>query len=297
MSAKAVATMQRLPVADNRADSKRIRRRIRAAFLLAALIPALYCGLVVTHYSLKSGKIPGGGAVRIVLIADLHSTIYGKKQRPLIDRIKAQNPDLIFLIGDIADDETPIRGMSLLLAGIKGLCPIYYTTGNHEYWSRNITPILAEIESHGVRILSDEYVELELYGVPLLIAGVEDPARRGYLEPDYDQPESMEKAFGGLERTGAYKILLAHRPERIGQYLRYPFDLVVSGHAHGGQARIPFLPVGLYSPNQGFFPRLAKGVYDYGETTLVVSRGLSFNPRLPRIFNPPEIVIITLEAE
>ena len=277
---------------------KLTKRSKRAAIILLLLaIPAFYCGLTVTRYTLKSDKISSSAAINIVLITDLHSTIYGKTQQPLIDRVKAQNPDVIFLVGDIADDETPIRGTSLFLAGIKDICPIYYTTGNHEYWTRNIPPILDEIKSHGVKILSDDYVEIEIKGVPLLIAGIEDPDKKDYQTPDYDQPASMEKAFDKLDKSGAYKILLVHRPENIKQYYKYPFDLVVSGHAHGGQVRIPYILNGLYSPDQGLFPRLTCGVYDYGKTSLVVSRGLSFNPRLPRIFNPPEIVVITLEAE
>ena len=255
---------------------------------------ACYSKISVPHYSLKSAKIKGT-KINLVLLTDLHSAIYGKNQQKLLEHVKEQNPDLVLLVGDIADDKVSIRGMSLLLEGIQGLCPIYYTTGNHEYWSGDIQSIRTEIEKYGVKILSDEYVEIQVKGTPLIIAGLEDPDKQSYETPNYSQLDAMETAFGGLDELEGYKILLAHRPERIEQYLEYPFDLVVSGHAHGGQVRIPYLLNGLYAPNQGVFPRYAGGLYPHGEATHIVSRGLAKN-WIPRVFNRPEVVSITLEV-
>ena len=271
---------------------KKILIALAAAFLLL-LVTAFYSGLTLRRYTLQTDKI--SEATTFVLLTDLHSTIHGENQQSLIDLIKQQNPDAIFLAGDIADDEVPILGTSLLLEGIRNLCPIYYVTGNHEYWSNEIDLIREEIRSYGVEILSDEYVPLEIKGAAFLIGGLEDPDRCSYEQMPHPHWEAVAHAFGDLAWDDTFKVLLAHRPEHIDQYRQYPFDLVVSGHAHGGQVRIPFLLNGLYAPNQGWFPAYAGGLYTHGATTHVVSRGLSINPRLPRIYNPPELVVITLE--
>lgn len=254
-----------------------------------------YGGITVPKYSLHSAKVEGD-KINIVLITDLHSIIYGKNQQKLIEHVKKQEPDMIFLVGDIADDKIPIEGTSLFLEGIQNLCPIYYTTGNHEYWADDIQAIRDEIEKYGVKILSDEYVSLTIKDTPLIIAGVEDPAKQAYEIPTYNQYQSMQEAFGELDSVEGYKILLAHRPERIESYLEYPFDLVVSGHAHGGQIRIPFILNGLYAPNQGIFPKYAGGLYEHGDAIHIVSRGLARDIK-PRMFNPPEVVVITLETQ
>ena len=105
----------------------------------------------------------------------------------------------------------------------------------------------------------------------------------------------MEENFAELSEKPQFKILVAHRPELIELYKKYPFDLVVSGHAHGGQVRIPFLLNGLFAPNQGLFPKYAGGAYIHENLTHIVSRGLSFSPKLPRVFNPPEIVVVNIK--
>jgi predicted MPP superfamily phosphohydrolase len=230
--------------------------------------------------------------IHLILVADLHSTIHGRNQDVLIKKILDAKPDVILLAGDIIDDRAPIRGTQMLLEGIKDSAPIYYVTGNHEYMHKNFPGIMEVLKSYGVRILSDEYERIEIRGNPVIIAGVEDPYRGRYRE--YDPDEAMGQAFTELELLPGYKILIAHRPERIKQYKEYAFDLVVSGHAHGGQVRIPLLLNGLYAPNQGFFPKYAGGLYTHDRLSHIVSRGLSINFWLPRIFNPPELVYIAV---
>jgi predicted MPP superfamily phosphohydrolase len=152
------------------------------------------------------------------------------------------------------------------------------------------------LTSHGVIILSDTYTIIEIKDTEIIIAGIDDPEKQKYEIQDYNQNESMEKAFRELDEIKVYKILMAHRPERIETYKEYSFDLVLSGHAHGGQVRIPYVINGLYAPHQGVFPKYAGGVYTHGKLTHIVSRGLSVNPWLPRIFNPPELVIVIIES-
>ncbi|MDL2319136.1 metallophosphoesterase [Eubacteriales bacterium OttesenSCG-928-A19] len=250
---------------------------------------AFYEGLVDREYALASPKLTNAEPIRVVVLADLHSHAHGGDQQPLIRRVEAMRPDLICLVGDIADDYNPIRGTELLLEGIVDLAPCLYVTGNHEYWSR-IEPIREVFRAYDVPILENEATIMEIKGQTLYIHGLDDP--------DY----TRARDYGGFfEDTppvpeGLYSILLAHRPDPIEVYAAQGFDLALSGHAHGGQVRIPLLLNGLYAPDQGWRPTYAGGVYEVGGTTMVVSRGLSYYPNLPRIFNPPEVVLITLKA-
>lgn len=271
------------------------KHKYKIFFIIILLILsfcAFYNGLTIREYELYSEKI--SKPVSIVLITDLHSHIYGHNQQDLIDLAKKQKPDLILLAGDIADDGVPIEGTELFLDGVKDVCPVYYVTGNHEYWSNDINNIREIIQSYDVKILSDEYSDVFINGNALIIAGIDDPAKKDYGDDNYSQETSMQKAFLPLQEITGYRILMAHRPERIETYLPFNFDLVVSGHSHGGQVRIPFLVNGLWAPDQGKFPKYAGGMYTHGQLKHIVSRGISYSPKLPRVFNPPEIVVIHL---
>lgn len=253
---------------------------------------AFYNGLTVRHYTVKSDKINDERSIRIVQISDLHSCIYGKNQIYLINKIQSQKPDVIVMTGDIADDVTPIDGTRMLISEIVKLAPCYYVSGNHEFWSDDISYIKNVIESYGVEILEGGLKSITVKNQKLNICGIDDP----YVLSSDERNKYAELLipFKSLSLS-ELNILLAHRPEYIEEYKKYNFDLVFSGHAHGGQWRIPFILNGLYAPNQGLFPKYAGGQYNYGSLTHIVSRGLSINPRLPRIFNPPEIVVIDLK--
>jgi predicted MPP superfamily phosphohydrolase len=260
--------------------------------IIAAAFAAFYNGIIIRHYIINTKKFSNGQSIRAVLISDLHNHIYGNNQEKLISKITKQKPDVILLAGDIADDAVPIEGTKLLLSGIKDIAPVFYVSGNHEYWSGDIESIKKTIRSFGAAVLEDEYKEIAINNISIIIAGVDDPEWVRYETKD--NQKSMHKNFTELQDKTQYKILVAHRPELIETYKKYSFDLVVSGHAHGGQVRIPFVLNGLYSPNQGWFPKYAGGEYHHGDLTHIVSRGVSFNPRLPRVFNPPEIVVIDI---
>lgn len=275
-----------------KALKKRWKIWLAAGVVLAALaVWALWTGLTVRTYTLETAKLTQ--PVRLLLLTDLHSTIHGSEQQPLINLVRAQAPDAILLAGDIADDEVPHRGTELLLEAVAGEYPCFYVTGNHEFWAEDTAEILALLRRHGVTVLAGTWSDLTVRGQTLRLFGVDDP------EVDKTAPGApgawltqWEVCRAGLEE-GTFSILLSHRPELTDLYRSSGFDLIVSGHAHGGQVRIPLLLNGLYAPNQGFFPRYAGGLYDLDGTSLVVSRGLSIS-RLPRVFNPPEVVVIDL---
>ena len=262
--------------------------------LILVCIVAFYNGLMVTKYTIETNKLTAEQSVRIVLISDLHSHIYGEGQKDIAGLIRKQNPDMIALAGDIADDEVPIEGTKLFLEAIKDIAPVYYVTGNHEFWSREIDSIKSVFRGYGVRVLENSYEGIRIKDVQLVIGGVDDPEVVPYERPELDWVGEVHEVFTKIEDCPEYKILLSHRPELIDVYKTIPIDLVLSGHAHGGQVRIPFLLNGLLAPNQGWFPKYAGGLYRHDGFVHIVSRGVSFNPRLPRIFNPPEVVVVDI---
>ena len=273
------------------------KQRKILALLLACILGitapfAFNTKLKIQHYSLESEKLTA--PVRIVLITDLHSCSYGKGQRELIDAIHAQKPDIILLGGDICDDKLPHRNTELVLRAIADKYPCYYVTGNHEYWSREIEKILKIFQSYNIPVLEGSFDTIDVRGQKLNICGISDPDILKYTDKNYSITEQLKDAAVASE-NGNYSILLAHRPELIDSYLNYDFDLILAGHAHGGQWRLPGIINGLFAPNQGFFPRYAGGKYRFEDSYMIVSRGLAReSTRIPRIFNRPELVVIDL---
>lgn len=275
------------------------RKALASIASIIGFIPLIAsCSSISTRtYELSTPIINEGSVTRIVLISDLHSEIYGKDQSLLINLITGLNPDLIIICGDLFDSG-PMTGVQLLLSGISGVAPVYFVTGNHEYTDQDINEIRDELRSFGVITLSDEYRIIEINSNKIILAGIEDPERVNFELPDYNQYEIMEKVFRELDRLPYYKILVAHRPERIEYYKKFAFDLIVSGHTHGGQIRIPPFKRGLYAPDQGLFPKYSGGMYSHENLTHIISRGLARrHPGVPRIFNPPEIVLIIIDKE
>lgn len=271
---------------------RKILALLLACILVIIALFAFNTKMKIQHYSLESEKLTA--PVRIVLITDLHSCSYGKGQRELIDAIHAQKPDIILLGGDICDDKLPHRNTELVLRAIADKYPCYYVTGNHEYWSREIEKILKIFESYNVPVLEGSFDTIDVRGQKLNICGISDPDILKYTDKNYSITEQLKDAAVASE-NGNYSILLAHRPELIDSYLNYDFDLILAGHAHGGQWRLPGIINGLFAPNQGFFPRYAGGKYRFEDSYMIVSRGLAReSTRIPRIFNRPELVVIDL---
>jgi len=265
---------------------------VLAVAVLILLIFACDNRLYVRKYTLSSDKISSN--VRIALITDLHSSKYGEKQSELLSAIEAQSPDLVLLGGDLFDHTLSDENSKNFLSGISGKYPCYYVTGNHEYYSdaEYFREKMSILESYGVKILSGEYETVSVNGESINICGVDDPIANVDVTKSFvEQLEIVNTA----SQNGFYTVLLSHRPEYFETYTTYDFDLVLSGHAHGGQWRIPFVLNGVFAPNQGLFPKYAGGQYDSETLTMIVSRGLSLKYVLiPRIFNRPELVIIDI---
>jgi len=258
--------------------------------LLSLLFLALDLRLRVQRYriSLRGIRRP----LRVVLLADHHSSRYGLAQRDLFAAILREEPDLVLMAGDMVDDKRPTRETEWLFQG-PWPCPVYYVAGNHESRRSDREAVKAMAARCGITVLTDEVRSVTIQGQRLLIGGIEDPENRSY-NPAYNRGAAMAKAFAAVPDFPGCRILIAHKPEYMYAYGLYGFDLVVSGHTHGGQVRLPGLLNGLFAPGQGLFPRFAGGVYRHGESTLVVSRGLLRAVFPPRMFNRPELVVITL---
>ncbi len=270
---------------------KRLRVVLIAGFILLAVIllvlEAFDQGLVIRVYRVKSSRLTNEKPIRIVLITDLHNYIFGKDQQPIIERVTRLKPDILCFSGDIVDDQYSSLGTRLLLEGVKDLAPCFYVTGNHEHWG-NAEAAKALMSSYGVTVLSGESALITVAGQTIRVSGLEDPnythaeGYGAYLQPFKNQPRDV------------FNLLLCHRPDPIETISQYGFDLVLSGHAHGGQVRVPLFINGLYAPDQGWLPPYAGGLYHVNGTDMVVSRGLQIYKKLPRIFNPPEVVAIDL---
>jgi predicted MPP superfamily phosphohydrolase len=268
---------------------KRNRKRIIFGFLILVIFLWIELSnrLLVREYVVQTEKFTG--SVRIVLLADLHNALWGQNQQDLLKLIFEQDPDLILMAGDIADARRSNIGTISLLEGIADKYPCYYVTGNHELWDGDVVYLKEMFRSYGVRVLEGENEKVIINNQLLTICGIDDPSPgRGHIDNELFNKQ-LENASAGIS---GYAILLTHRPERIAQYAEYEYDLILSAHAHGGQWQIPFILNGVASPDQGFFPEYAGGLYEYNDGQMIVSRGLDkYLNKLPRLFNPWEVVV------
>lgn len=235
--------------------------------------------LVITEYDYTNAKLPESiDGYCIVQISDLHNAKFGKDNEKLLEKIKICSPDIIVITGDMVDcsGHTNIPIALSFASAATDICPVYYITGNHEYYlsEEQRNTFLSGLMASGVIILNSESIEL-VEGVRLI--GLDD--------------NDLFHDFSNLVATEEFNIVLAHEPQRIKNYASSNADLVFSGHAHGGQIRLPIIG-GLAAPDQGFNPEYSEGLIHYNNTDMIISRGLG-NSAFPfRIFNYPEIVCV-----
>ncbi|MBQ9047221.1 MAG: metallophosphoesterase [Solobacterium sp.] len=254
-----------------------------AALVLAAGYPKK---TNMTRYTVRSAKIKN--PVRIVIFSDLHGASFGKNMQDLIHMIRGENPDLVLIPGDLCDEFSKDDNAFALLDGLRGL-PMYYATGNHEEHRGDAFFLGRRLELHGVKVL-DHTAEIFSCGdTKLEIGGI--PCRD-------DEAEYVSADVSSVFTSDHYRILLSHRPHWIDLYSRVDCDLIISGHAHGGQWCIPGTDIGLGAPQQGFLPKYISGIHHLGRQDLLISRGLVRDYHyLPRLFNDPEAVSLTLLPE
>ena len=268
---------------------------------LALLISAVICGTVI-HIQPYTVALDGMETpVRLVVISDLHGKAFGKDNARLLEKIEAQAPDVIFLVGDMLDkkaDEADVQSLLALTERLLKTAPVFFSMGNHEQvYLKTDETLLDRIAQTGAVVVNDSYADVTLAGQPLRIGGTMGygfafgrTAEEFAASPEY----VFLKAF---ENTELPKICLAHMPDTFifnGAYTLWDVDLVLSGHTHGGLVRLPFIG-GLYAPMQGLFPKYDRGYFQLGtHMQMVITSGLAGHGLLPRVNNLPEIVVVEL---
>lgn len=258
-------------------------RRLRLAFLciLTALILYIVSGflnpLTITDYDYISAKLPTSfDGYKIVMISDLHCASFGDKQIDLITKIQSCKPDLIVFTGDTTDSSHSITPLVDLLDGIKNIAPIYAITGNHDNYNKSLRELY------------------KTYGIPLLHSDMKVPISNATDTFYLYGAAFYESILTSSLDTSAFNILLHHSSEAFAYTKVLGFDLILSGHSHGGIIRLPL--IGGLIGNSGFLPDYDYGVYTSGTSTMIASAGLG-DAKVPRFHNPPEIVLITLRSK
>ena len=206
---------------------KRIAWAVGGAAVAGLLLLAFDVRLAVRTYAVETAKI--SAPVRLAALTDLHSCRYGEEQRELLDMVAALSPqpDVVLLVGDIVDDKLPEDNAWTAIEALSAAYPCFYVTGNHEWRGGEAERICADMEARGVAVLRGDAVDLTTAGGQTIqVCGIDDP--------EAGMEDQLSQAGSQVDEE-RFSVLLAHRPERVGEYLEYPFDLVVSGHAHGGQ--------------------------------------------------------------
>ena len=281
---------------------RRRRRRVPRIipFLLLAICGVLFFrwsnrSLQIEAFTYASPRLPEGfDGCTVVQLSDLHGASFGEDNAELIAAVAAQDPDLIFLTGDIQDRyrKTPASYTAAIGRAMAGIAPTYFVTGNHEWAFPDVRELKRSLKDAGVTVLTNEFVALERDGGVIFLAGIDDP--NGFA--DQKSPEALAeevKAAAG----GGFWMLLAHRNNYFEkQYSSLGADLVISGHGHGGLIRLPFTD-GLISVERTLFPSYTSGFYQFNGRDVFVSRGLGNSGPSFRLFNRPQLVTLTLEKE
>ena len=246
----------------------------------------------VSYYEVKDDFIPDEfDGFKIAHISDLHDKDWKGELESLV---AAEKPDIIAITGDIVDssDKYYDNSLAFLKEAVK-IAPVYFVSGNHEANMREYNFLHNSLKELGVRILDDENVFIEKNGAKINLIGLQDPSFTDKY--DYLSYASMlESKIKSLEQKDFYNIVLSHRPEYFDAYAETNANLVLCGHAHGGQVRIG--SQGLFTPGQGFFPEYTEGMHYKNGTSIIISRGLG-DSFLPRVNNMPELVVITLASQ
>ncbi|SDB47036.1 hypothetical protein SAMN02910298_02368 [Pseudobutyrivibrio sp. YE44] len=267
---------------------KIVLRVILYAFLLLALYVAFefFSPLVTTNYDLSFSTLPEQfDGYKIVQISDFHCKEFGYNEDAFIKEVKQANPDLILFTGDIVDEEHPIDNARLIIEGLRDVAPMYYVTGNHEYYDGAPYDAFKDLcVDNDVKILDNETVDIEKNGAVIKLSGLD------YMDSTRGIKEDL-----GYADSKYFNILMYHDAAKFVYLSEFGYDLVFTGHIHGGLVRIPFVG-GLFASDYTFFPNFDKGIFKDKRSVMVESAGLG-DARVPRWNNPREIVVVKLHVE
>ena len=263
----------------------------------------------VTTYEVRSSRVPDAfDGFCIVQVSDLHSDTYGANQSDLLRSVGEAHPDLVAITGDLINRSETRSDFSLLLQ-LAAFAPVYFVTGNHEIHPADAgyaKRLRDDIESTGAHFLQGEAATIQRGEEAIVVAGIDDLDAFLEWRKPWTLKAAEQRAVTGWSAALAslrrgispdkFVLLLSHRPEFFDFYAAAQFDLVLAGHAHGGQVRLPLLGP-LYAPGQGWLPRYTSGVHRRDMTAMVVSRGLKKSLFPIRLFNRPELVVVHLRKE
>ncbi|GAA0351776.1 metallophosphoesterase [Alkalibacterium iburiense] len=282
----------------------KISKKLSLLLILTLLFGFAFYGyyqnnsIEVSYYSINDERIPETfHDYTIVQVSDLHTKDF---KGDLHDKISDQDPDIILITGDLIDrNRTDLDFAVQAVEEMIDIAPVYYVSGNHEIASGEYEDLSQELDSIGVRNLDNDFDSLEKEGETIGLVGLEDPLllTQDEIEETGTAEKVIEETLATLiEESGTdYTILLSHRAELMDIYASTSIDIAFTGHAHGGQIRLPFIE-GLYSPSQGFFPKYTSGLYEENGTQMIVSRGLGNSIFPVRINNRPDLVVLTLKT-
>ncbi|HSR03335.1 MAG TPA: metallophosphoesterase [Proteiniclasticum sp.] len=281
----------------------KFRTKQRKVLLAVFIIIGLYAflrwqndSIVISEMVFKNDSVTESfDGYKILHISDLHNKEFGSNQNRLLSKIEMTDPDIIVITGDLIDsNHTDIDVAMDLINGAITIAPIYYVSGNHEASSGLYNNLKSKMENVGVVVLDDQKIEVFHGNESIDIIGLLDPTFSGSDSLEYGDNTETKNLLNTLSEDNTnLKILLSHRTELFDLYSDSNVDLIFSGHAHGGQFRLPFIG-GLFAPGQGFFPELTEGIHTRNNVSMIISRGLGNSIVPVRIFNRPELVIVTL---
>lgn len=315
---------------------KVLKRLLIGAGILAGLFCLNYWmnhQIFVRHMKIESASLPEEFQdFQIVQLTDIHSIRSQEQMEKILKKVRKEQPEVIVVTGDLVDSDYYTNSANVIAAEAENevtaefeiaeaipdiatlqlmeelltIAPVYMVYGNHEMIlldDPENNPLKVAMEEAGVVLLNHEKVRLEKKGEFIWLTGVQDPIVL------YKDPLFADSGNNNRERLAAeldyvledvkeedYVVLLSHRPEYFEMYTEYPIDLALTGHAHGGQIRIPFIG-GLYAPSQGWFPKYTSGLYEDGNFKMITSRGIGDSKKLMRVFNPPEIISVQLVTQ
>lgn len=279
---------------------KSVNRKYKIIIAVILILTLFFTWIIWTNLAIKTtditienNKIPEEfNNFKIAQVSDLHNRKLGDR---LIKIIQNESPDIIVVTGDLVDSShTDFDTAMEFIDSAMKIAPVYYVTGNHEAWLNNFEDLEKRLTDSGVHMLDNNCQWLTKGDAKINIAGVKDPDFIERTSLDGIQGAIVTESLKPLLNNEYYNIVLSHRPELFEEYVNMQADLVLTGHAHGGQVRIPFVG-GLIAPNQGLFPHYTEGVYSKDSTDMVVSRGLGNSVIPVRVNNMPELVMITLK--
>ena len=286
--------------------NKKIIVLICIALIFISILMCFITKIDVTKYTISNEKIPEEfNGFKIVQLSDFHSKGYRNTTEDIISKVKDINPDIIVMTGDMVSwDMEDIDEVKVLIKSLVELYPIYYIDGNHEHLAEILRPgkyvaFIEFMKELGVTTIKNDYIEIykgdksiNLYGINLPLDGATGLyVNKFQLEKNY-----VEKTLPEVDND-KFNILLAHTPTFIKQYSQWGADLVLCGHMHGGIVRIPFTNIGLLSPERTIFPKYAAGKFKVNGSIMIVNRGIGGSSFDLRLFNNPEITVITLRSK